>query len=72
MPGYETVFEDNKLHYDDIVDYDYAANATVELVDSIGTNTGALAKGNLMINNRPVCHGLGGKEEATVVCRMMG
>merc|ERR1712142_250905 len=25
-----------------------------------------------MINNRPVCHGLGGKEEATVVCRMMG
>jgi len=54
------------------LDYDYAANATVELVDSMHRkDLKSLAQGNVMINNQHIILGFG-REEAMVTCRMMG
>ena len=57
---------------DGVIDYDYAANATVELVDSMSRkDMKSLAQGNVMINNQHICRGFK-KAEAMVACRMMG
>ena len=57
---------------DGVIDYDYAANATVELVDSSWRkDMKSLAQGNVMINNQHIVREFG-KAEAMVACRMMG
>ena len=66
---------DNSYNFvpgDDVTDYDYAANATVELVDSMHRkDLKSLAQGNVMINNQHIILGFG-RAEAMVTCRMMG